>query len=229
MQRKLFFSTVYYMLFALVLSGKVHAQLKASNQRVIIIMIDGFGEKYYRQAQMPFLNKMEKEGIYKVVPSIMPAVTNVNNMSIATGTWPAENGITGNVYFDEKQQKEVYIEDPSILLKPSLFQKARASGIKTALISVKKKTIDVLGKYADYTLCPECLPNHDIKWIDPAIKLSGVYTREVNYEIMEAANTLLKQDTSVKLMYIHTTDYPMHMWPPENDSVKVFLLISTII
>ena len=223
MQRKLLFSTVCCMLFALVFSGKVHAQHKAPNQRVIVIMVDGFGEKYYRQAQMPFLNKMEKEGIYKVVPSIMPAVTNVNNMSIATGTWPAENGITGNVYFDEKQQKEVYIEDPSILLKPSLFQKAHAQGIKTALISVKKKTIDVLGKYADYTLCPECLPTHDVKWIDPAIKLSGVYTREVNYEIMEAANTLLRQDTSVKLMYIHTTDYPMHMWPPENDSVKVFL------
>jgi phosphonoacetate hydrolase len=147
----------------------------------------------------------------------------VNNMSIATGTTPDENGITGNVYFDEKQQKEVYIEDPSILLKPSLFQKAHAQGIKTALFSVKKKTIDVLGKYADYTLCPECLPTHQVKWIDPDIKFSGVYSREVSYQIMEAANTLLKQDTSVKLMYIHTTDYPMHMWPPESDSVKVFL------
>lgn len=223
MARRFFFCSIAYMIFALLFTGKVRAQLKSPNQRVIVVMIDGFGEKYYRQAQMPFLNKMEKEGIYKVVPSIMPAVTNVNNMSIATGTWPAENGITGNVYFDEKQQKEVYIEDPSILLKPSLFQKALAKGIKTALLSVKKKTIDVLGIYADYTLCPECLPAHEIKWIDPAIKLSEVYTREVNYEIMEAANTLLKQDTSVKLMYIHTTDYPMHMWPPENDSVKVFL------
>jgi phosphonoacetate hydrolase len=73
--------------------------------------------------------------------------------------------ITGNVYFDEKQQKEVYIEDPSILLKPSLFQKAHERGIKTALLSVKKKTIDVLGKYADYTLCPECLPTHEVKWM----------------------------------------------------------------
>lgn len=212
---------VGYLIFAY--TGKAHGQSKLTKQRVIVIMIDGFGEKYYRQASMPFLNQMEKGGIYKVVPSIMPAVTNVNNMSIATGTTPDENGIAGNVYFDDKQQKEVYIEDPSILLKPSLFQKAHAKGIRTALLSVKKKTIDVLGNYADYTLCPECLPNHEVKWIDPEIKLSGVYTREVNYQILEAANTLLKQDTSVKLMYIHTTDYPMHMWPPENDSVKVFL------
>jgi len=223
MKKRFFFCTVSCALFTLAFTGKVHAQVNLTRPRVIVIMIDGFGEKYYRQASMPFLNKMEKEGIYKVVPSIMPAVTNVNNMSIATGTTPDENGITGNVYFDEKQQKEVYIEDPSILLKPSLFQKAHAQGIKTALLSVKKKTIDVLGKYADYTLCPECLVTHDVKWNDPSIKFSGVYTREVSYQIMEAANTLLKQDTSVKLMYIHTTDYPMHMWPPESDSVKVFL------
>jgi phosphonoacetate hydrolase len=223
MKRSVFFYTVTAVFFALAFTNKTHAQVNLTKQRVIVIMIDGFGEKYYRQASMPFLNQMEKEGIYKVVPSIMPAVTNVNNMSIATGTTPDENGITGNVYFDEKQQKEVYIEDPSILLKPSLFQKAREQGIKTALLSVKKKTIDVLGKHADYTLCPECLVTHEVKWNYPEIKFSGVYSREVSYQIMEAANILLKQDTSIKLMYIHTTDYPMHMWPPESDSVKVFL------
>ena len=206
-----------------VCTNHLYAQNKSAQQRIIIIMMDGFGEAYYRQAYMPFLNWMEKEGIYKVVPSLMPAVTNVNNMSIATGSTPAQNGITGNVYFDETTQKERYVEDPSLLLTPSLFEKAHDLGMKSVLLSVKKKTIDVLGKYADYTLCPECLPVHQVKWMDSTIRLSGVYSREVNYEIMDAANELLKSDTSVKLLYIHTTDYPMHMWPPENDSVKTFL------
>lgn len=185
-------------------------------------MIDGFGEKYYRQAAMPFLNQMEKEGIFKVVPSLMPAVTNVNNMAIATATTGDQNGITGNVYYDQKKQKEVYIEDPSILLTPTIFQKAHALGIKTALLSVKKKTIDVMGKYADYTICPECRPDQ-IKWDGKQTRFSDVYSREVSYQILDAANTLLKTDKSVKLLYVHTTDYPMHMWPPEADSVKVFL------
>ena len=200
----------------------LHAQKIFAEQRVILVMKDGFAEKYYRAAAMPFLNQMEKDGIYRVVPSLMPAVTNVNNMAIATGTTPDENGITGNVFFNQEKQQEEYVEDPSLLLKPSLFEQAHALGIRTALLSVKQKTIDVLGKYADYTLCPECVAAHENKWKGP-IALADVYTREINYQIMDAANTLLKNDPGVRLIYIHTTDYPMHMWPPESDSVKEFL------
>ncbi len=207
-------------------AGSTHlcAQTILTQQRVIIIMMDGFGEKYYRDAAMPFLNQMEQKGIYKIVPSLMPAVTNVNNMSIATGSTPDQNGITGNVFFNEQKQQEEYIEDPSLLLMPSLFEKAHNLGIKSALLSVKQKTIDVLGKYADYTLCPECVAAHENKWENAPV-LSDVYTREINYQLMKAADSLLKSNPDVRLIYIHTTDYPMHMWPPENDSVKDFLSI----
>jgi phosphonoacetate hydrolase len=205
-------------------SPRLYAQKIFAEQRVIIIMMDGFGEKYYRNAAMPFLNQMEQKGIYKIVPSLMPAVTNVNNMAIATGSTPDRNGITGNVFFNEEKQQEEYVEDPSLLLMPSLFEKAHTLGIKSALLSVKQKTIDVLGKYADYTLCPECLAAHEDKWANPPI-LSDVYTREVNYQLMDAADSLLKSNPDVRLIYIHTTDYPMHMWPPENDSVKDFLSV----
>jgi len=222
MKNKTFFSTI---ICAILLSAgalQSNAQKVFAKQRVIVIMMDGFGDKYYRAAAMPFLNQMEKQGIYKVVPSLMPAVTNVNNMAIATGTTPAEDGITGNVYFDDKTQKEEYVEDPSLLLTPSLFEQAHKLGIKSALLSVKQKTIDVLGKYADYTLCPECLAVHEDKWSNPPA-LSGVYTREVNYELMDAADSLLKNDPKIRLIYIHTSDYPMHMWPEQDDSVKTFL------
>src|ERR1700730_7783275 len=69
-------------------------------QKIIIIMMDGFGEEYYRNSEMPTLNEMEKRGLYKVVPSLMPSVTNVNNASIITGETAEKNGITGNVFLD---------------------------------------------------------------------------------------------------------------------------------
>lgn len=204
-------TTLLYAMILATTATRIQAQNIFTQQRVIIIMMDGFGEKYYRNATMPFLNQMEKEGIYKVVPSLMPAVTNVNNMAIATGTTPDQNGITGNVFYNEQKQKEEYVEDPSLLLTPSLFEKAHNHHIKTALLSVKQKTIDVLGKYADYTLCPECVAAHENKWKDTPVVLSDVYTREINYQLMDAANGLLKNDTSIRLIYIHTSDYPMHM------------------
>src|SRR5580692_5415225 len=106
-------NTLLTILIYAIATTRIQAQNIFTQQRVIIIMMDGFAEKYYRNASMPFLNQMEKEGIYKVVPSLMPAVTNVNNMAIATGTTPDQNGITGNVFYNEQTQKEEYVEDPS--------------------------------------------------------------------------------------------------------------------
>jgi phosphonoacetate hydrolase len=133
-----------------------HAQATKNVQKTVIIMMDGFGEDYYRNSNMPNLNQMEKNGIYKVVPSLMPAVTNVNNISIATGERPSKNGITGNVFLNPETGKEEYIEDPKLILVPTIFERARKAGIKSALFSCKKKTVDLMGASADVSLCPEC-------------------------------------------------------------------------
>jgi len=44
-------------------------------------MVDSFGEDYYRAGNLPNLTDMENHGLYKVVPSLIPAVTNVNTVS----------------------------------------------------------------------------------------------------------------------------------------------------
>lgn len=222
MKNKFIYCLLFFVFASMLVIQRAYGQKVFAKQRVIVLMMDGFDSSYYRASRMPFLNQMEKDGIYKIVPSLMPAVTNVNNLAIATGTTPAMNGITGNVFYNDKKQKEEYVEDPSLILTPSIFEKAHKLGIKSALLSVKQKTVDLLGKYADYTLCPECLAVHEDKWNNPPA-LSGVYSREVNYQLLDIADSLLKNKPEVRLIYIHTSDYPMHMWPPENDSVKVFL------
>ena len=222
MKNKFIYCLLFFVFASMLVIQRAYGQKVFAKQRVIVLMMDGFDSSYYRASRMPFLNQMEKDGIYKIVPSLMPAVTNVNNLAIATGTTPAMNGITGNVFYNDKKQQEEYVEDPSLILTPSIFEKAHKLGIKSALLSVKQKTVDLLGKYADYTLCPECLAVHEDKWNNPPA-LSGVYSREVNYQLLDIADSLLKNKPEVRLIYIHTSDYPMHMWPPENDSVKVFL------
>jgi phosphonoacetate hydrolase len=199
------------------------AQNSVKSQRTIVIMIDGYGADYYRNSDMPNLNKMEKEGIFAIVPSIMPAVTNVNNVAIATGELPNKHGITGNVWYNPKTKQEEFIEDPDLITAPTIFDRAKELGIKSALFSVKKKTVDIMSKNTSVSLCPECDGAEESEWAKVFGPPPGVYTKEISYWIMESALYTMKQQPDLGLIYIHTTDYPMHTWAPEEKDSKEFL------
>ncbi|MDV6169124.1 alkaline phosphatase family protein [Flavobacterium sp. DG1-102-2] len=203
--------------------GVTSAQNAAKPQRTIVIMIDGFGEPYYRNSDMPNLNRMEKEGIFAVVPSIMPAVTMVNNVAIATGELPNKQGITGNVWYNPKTKEEEFIEDPDLIMVPTIFDKAKDRGIKSALFSVKKKTVDMMSKNTVVSLCPECDGAEESEWAKLFGPPPGVYSKEVTYWLMESALHTIKNNPDLGLIYIHTTDYPMHTWAPEDKDSKEFL------
>jgi len=209
--------------FVLLLMSHVYAQNPAEPQRTIVVMIDGFGEDYYRNSDMPNLNKMEKDGIFKIVPSIMPAVTNVNNVAIATGELPNKHGITGNVWYNPKTKEEEFIEDPDLIIAPTIFDRAKTLGIKSALFSVKKKTVDIMAINTNVSLCPECDGAEESEWAKKFGPPPGVYTKEVSYWIMESALYTMNNNPDLGLIYIHTTDYPMHTWAPEDTNSKEFL------
>jgi phosphonoacetate hydrolase len=71
----------------------------------------------------------------------MPSVTNANNASICCGVLPEQHGITGNSYFDERAGREEYMDTADLLLTPTLFQRAKKQGVKSALLSCKKSKV----------------------------------------------------------------------------------------
>lgn len=196
------------------------AKKSAEPQRTIIIMMDGFGDDYYHDSNMPTLNAMAKQGLYKVVKGLMPSVTNLNNAAIITGQYPDVNGITGNSFVNPASGQEEYTEDPNLLLAPTIFERAKKQGVHSILFTVKTKTAQLLSTGTDEVVC------HD-KPGDAWIKLFGnppdVYSREVNYWMMDAALYALKNKKEYGLVYIHTTDYPMHTWAPESAESKEHL------
>lgn len=212
---------VFLLLFAVKPSAVAQDAVKP--QRTIIIMMDGFGADYYRNSTMPNLAKMEKEGIFSVVPSIMPSITNVNTVAIVTGEMPDKHGITGNAWYNPRTDKEELIEDPDLILMPTIFDRAKQLGVSSALFSVKKKTIDIMSRSTEVRLCPECDGADESEWAKQFGPPPGVYSKEVNYWIMESALYTIKKDPSLGLIYIHTTDYPMHTWAPEEKDVQEFL------
>ena len=85
-------------------------------QRVIVVMVDGFGLEYLEQSPMPVLARWRQAGVFRSVKDTMPSVTNTNNASICCGVWPDQHGITGNSYFDERTGHESYMETADLLL-----------------------------------------------------------------------------------------------------------------
>jgi phosphonoacetate hydrolase len=190
------------------------------DQRVVIAMIDGFGKDYLDASVMPNLKGLMARGFSKTVHGVMPTVTNVNNASIACGVWPEQHGITGNSYFDEAAGVAEYMEDSAYLRTPTVFEFAARRGVKSALLTAKKKTVALLSRGTAIAIAAEAPSADEVSRYGPA---PAIYSREINYWLWEAAVDLLRNRPEIHLLYVHTTDYPMHTWPPSAPESKEHL------
>lgn len=194
---------------------------KSATQRVIIIMVDGFDLAYWDVIQPPALNRLARDGFFKRGRCIFPSLTNANNVSIACGCWPEIHGVTTNCYFDEAAGEARFLEDASFLCAPTLFTKARRHGVRSALLTCKSKTTKILARDADLAVAAEApVPNICERFGTPP----PMYSSEINYWLFDVGLDILTRQPDIGLLYVHTTDYPMHMWPPEAPESAAHLL-----
>jgi phosphonoacetate hydrolase len=179
--------------------------------RIVIGMYDGFGMDYMEASSMPGLRFMADHGFFKRVSAVFPTVTNANNASICCGTWPKEHGITGNSYFNEETGVADYMENADFICVPTVIERAAERGVKSALLTCKVKTIHLLGRGAAIAVAAEAPP---AEWIERYGKPANIYSREINYWLWRVAVDILKQRQDIGLLYVHTTDFPMHTWAP---------------
>ena len=184
----------------------------ATAQRVVIGMLDGFGLDYYDKTNMPIIKGMARRGLFKRSRCVFPSVTNVNNVSIATGAWPAEHGINANSYFDASAGEAKYMNAAEFIKADTIFKRARRYGAKSALITAKRKSVELFKKDADVAITAEDPPR---EYIERFGRPGDIYSREINYWLWDVANGILESAADVSLIYVHTTDYPMHAWAPE--------------
>ncbi len=176
-------------------------------------MCDGFGYDYYEKTALPVMKGMAQEGFAKRGRAIFPTLTNANNISIICSSYPEVHGVTTNCYFDEKTGTAQFLEDPATILAPTIFERFHKKGVSSALLTCKAKTLKLVGHHAEVAVAAE-EPSPDI------VKKYGapphMYSTEINYWLWNIAIDLLKTRPDIGLIYVHTTDYPMHMWAPEN-------------
>jgi phosphonoacetate hydrolase len=177
-------------------------------------MIDGLDARYLDRGDMPRLAALGAQGTRQDVAAVLPTVTNANNVSIACAALPDEHGITGNSYLDEATGSAQYMEDGSAILTPTLFQRARATGMHSALLTAKVKTITLLAAGASVAVAAE-RPEPEL--VDRHGPAPDIYSAEINFWLFRVAIDLLERRPDLDLVYVHTTDFPMHAWRPHDE------------
>lgn len=182
------------------------------NQRVIVAMMDGLDMEYLEQIKTPTMQKLMQKGFFKEVEGVFPSVTNVNNVTIATGEWPAVHGISANSFFNKETGKPEYMNAAELIQVPTIFARAKEKGIKSALLTSKKKTLELFHSDVEIGIAAEAAtPEQIAEYGQPA----DIYSREINYWLWEVAVKILETRPDIGLVYVHITDYPMHAWGPE--------------
>jgi phosphonoacetate hydrolase len=189
-------------------------------QRVCIVLFDGFGTDYYEASTMPTLKQWAKKGFYKRIRSVMPSVTNTNLAGVCCGVHADEHGITGNSYWDADSDQERFMSDGNLLTDATIFQRAGRYGVRSVLVSAKQKSVSLLRQGIGLAIGSQEPPP---EIVDKHGKPPDIYSMDVNYWVWKVAVDLIKTRPKVGLFFVHTTDYPMHKFPPESGESRVHL------
>ena len=186
-----------------------------SQRKVLIICIDAGGHDYLAASEIPNIQRLAEGGFYQHARSVIPSVTNVNNVSLATGTFPEIHGITTNYHVDRETGKGEFIEDSRFLLAPTLFERAKLSGFadKTALLVTKKKLLRMLEAGTDIAIAAEDPPTEYIQTVGP---VEDIYSSEINWWLLRALREVLREHDP-QLAYCSTTDWNQHKYAPTEE------------
>lgn len=184
------------------------------NRRILVVCVDGLGPDYLAPAHTPVLDGLARTGQFVLGHSALPSVTNVNNVSIITGTPPRLHGITSNYWLDRRSGEEQYMESPDFILRPTLLERAHELGMTTALLTSKAKLLHLLDAGADYSLSAEAPRADLVAEVGPA---EGIYSAGVNPWLLRALRAVLRQ-RDPQVAYCSTTDGVMHRHAPEEEA-----------
>jgi phosphonoacetate hydrolase len=196
--------------------------LKATRtpQRVCVVLFDGFGTDYYELATMPALKNWARNGFHKRIRAVMPSVTNTNMAGVCCGVYADEHGITGNSYWDADTDQERFMSDGNLLTAATLFQRAARFGVRSVLVSAKQKSVSLFKQGTTLAIGSQDPP---AEILEKYGKPPDIYSADVNYWVWKVATDLIKTQPKIGLLFVHTTDYPMHKFAPESGESRAHL------
>jgi phosphonoacetate hydrolase len=185
-------------------------------RKIFIMLIDGGDPQYFEHAEVPNFRRIGASGFWVTGSCVIPSVTNVNNASVMTASFPCEHGITGNFWYNPATGDGTYMESAAFLARETLFQRAKRLGMSTALLTSKVKLKKLLERDADIVVAGEEPPADLVAKVGPKCE---IYSLDINFWVLEAARVVM-QEQDPDLVYVSTTDYIMHKFPPEHEMAR---------
>lgn len=181
----------------------------------IIILIDGLDPQYLDANPAPALESIARAGFRATGRGMTPSVTNVNNVSLITASYPETHGITSNYWLDRQTGQELYMESGEFLCADTMFRRAADAGMRSLLVTAKDKLRRLLsppGGAPTVALSAEA----PTQWaIDALGDPPPIYSLEVNRWVLDAGRCALAREP-FDLVYLTTTDYAMHTYGPHH-------------
>lgn len=192
----------------------------------VVVMVDGLDPEYLERCDVPRLRDLADGGFMVEGKAMMPTVTNVNNVSLVTASYPQSHGITSNYWLDRESGAEHYMESGEFVQSENMFQRAEAIGARSLLVTAKDKLRRLLSAGTTLSVSSEQPP----QWVAGGVgEPPPIYSIEVNQWVVDAARYILGQE-SYDLVYLTTTDYAMHTYAPDQpESAKHLWLLDEAI
>ena len=180
----------------------------------VIITVDGLDPEYLDICDAPNLREIAKRGFHVTGKCMMPSVTNVNNVSIVTGEYPSEHGISSNYRLTRETGEEIYMESGEYILSETFFQRAGRMGADTILSTSKDKLRTLLSDGATVSVSSERPPGWVVEGAYGVGEPPPIYSLDVNGWTIRAATAAMKR-VPADIVYISTTDFAMHTYAPD--------------
>ena len=130
--------TVVAAIALLLLASAAAAEVQTRRtDHVVLISLDGLRPEFYLEERWPapMLQQMGREGAHaKAVKSVFPSVTYPAHTTLITGKMPIDHGISYNSPFEPQGETGRWYWEEEHILVPTLWDAARAAGLKTASI-----------------------------------------------------------------------------------------------
>ena len=191
------------------------------SKTTVVICVDGLDPEYLEACETPNLAELARRGFLKIGRCMMPSVTNVNNVSLVTASYPEVHGISSNYRMVRETGDEIYMESGEYILAETIFERAHKLGKTSVLVTAKDKLRTLLGDGAAVTVSSEQPPDLVVKAVGEPPE---IYSLEVNGWVIRAGSYVMSQHPT-DLAYITTTDYAMHSYAPDEPQSQTHMSI----